>query len=126
MNVAITDTFSRYTELQSGSVVTSRGAVEIGNIGGDTTVLVRLTSVEDGAAPFVITYHARISPSLDTTVISQIAHQPSLTFRSSRMRTSSTIHTDDPSTIVLADPTILYLAGSQRLEVVTQTMISTT
>ncbi len=125
VNVSITDTFSRYTELQTGSVVTSSGAVEIGNRSGDTSVLVRFATLEVGASPVIITYQARITPTLDTTKIQQIAHHPSLTFRTTRMRTTSTIRTDDPSTIVLVDPTIVFLASNQRLEVVKQTMIST-
>jgi uncharacterized repeat protein (TIGR01451 family) len=123
-SITIMDTLSVHTQLVSGSVTTTLGAVSVGNRVSDTSVLVSVPILNNDIGPVVITYDAQIKSTIDPTVITQIAHQPVMTYRATRSRTTAMIQSDDPNTIVSFDPTIVMLTGNPRVEVVKQTTLS--
>ncbi|MFZ9856872.1 MAG: hypothetical protein ACO3F2_00885 [Roseiflexaceae bacterium] len=123
--VSIADTFSVNTELVPGSVTTSMGSVAIGNGLRDTSVLVSVAQLSLSTGPVIITYDAQVKSTIDPTVIRSIAHHPFMSYRATRSRTLTTIRSDDPTTAVGFDPTVVMLSGNPRIEVVKQTMLST-
>ncbi|MFN5059078.1 MAG: hypothetical protein ACK5GU_04085 [Chloroflexota bacterium] len=122
--VTIIDTFGANTQLMPGTVTTTMGTIAVGNGVRDTTVLVSVSNLSQRTGQVVITYDAQVKSTLNPTIIAQITHQPVMSYRATRSRTSTTIRSDDPSTIVGFDPTVVMLLGNPRLEVVKQTMLS--
>jgi uncharacterized repeat protein (TIGR01451 family) len=122
--VTITDTLSVNTQLIPGTVITSMGNIALGNGVRDTSLLVSIPNLNQRTGSVVITYDAQVKSTLDPSIVTQIAHQPVMSYRAARSRAITTIRSDDPSTIVGFDPTVVILSGNPRIDVVKQTMLS--
>jgi uncharacterized repeat protein (TIGR01451 family) len=122
--VTIIDTFTANTQLVPGSVTTTLGNVAVGNGIRDTSVFVAVSQLNARTGNVVVSYDAKIKSTIDLTRITQIIHQPVMSYRSTRSRALTTIRSDDPATMINFDPTIVMLSGNPRIEVVKQTMLS--
>jgi uncharacterized repeat protein (TIGR01451 family) len=105
------DTPDVNSRLVVGSVTTTQGTVEQGNIAGDTSVRVALADLPGGSAVATVTFRVRISDPLPAGV-TRIANQGVTTGSNIPAEPS-----DDPDTPFNDDPTETPVNAAPRLEV---------
>jgi uncharacterized repeat protein (TIGR01451 family)/fimbrial isopeptide formation D2 family protein len=102
--VVFTDTLDPNTTLVAGSVETSQGSVTLGNAAGDTAVAVDLGTLPGAGGQAVVTFRARINPSLPAGT-DHLRNQGAVDGQATH------ILTDDPQTVDPDDATLTPVMG---------------